>query len=386
MAESSRDDRQLPASEKRLKQARGEGNVPRSRDVSNLLVMLCGLSMLWWMGGALAEGLRHLLGTSFLFDAKIKYDYTDAVHAILGAFGQVAWRLLSILAVICLVAILASAVPGGFNVSTKAIGLKVSRLNPVSGLKRIFSLRNLVEFLKLSLLAGVMGAISGWYLLNKLSQFSILSFMSLGEGLIHAITLVSGGMKWLLLLLAVLAAFDAPFQWFRHRADLKMTREEVKQENRDQDGDPHLKGQIRSRQREAARRRMMSAVPSADIVIVNPTHYSVAIRYDETAGGAPRVVAKGVDEMAMRIQAIARESGVPVLSAPPLARALYAYVDLNHEIPQALYVAVAQVLVYVYQLKRWVPGQAPAPRAPDDLPVPSEMDPKSAKHGRNEQV
>ncbi|MBF1262304.1 MAG: EscU/YscU/HrcU family type III secretion system export apparatus switch protein, partial [Lautropia mirabilis] len=250
-------------------------------------------------------------------------------------------------------------------------------------LKRIFSLRNLVEFLKLSLLASLLGAIGSWYAMDRFPEFAALSHGALAGSVSHAMALVVGGLGLSMLLLFALALFDVPFQWFRHRADLRMTRDEAKREHRESEGDPQLKGQIRSRQREAARRRMLSAVPSADIVVVNPTHYAVAIRYDEAAGGAPRVVAKGLDELAMRIQAIARESGVPVLSAPPLARALYAHVELDQEIPQALYVAVAQVLVYVYQLKRWIPGRSTAPQAPVDLPVPTEMDPKHSEKGKH---
>jgi flagellar biosynthetic protein FlhB len=158
-----------------------------------------------------------------------------------------------------------------------------------------------------------------------------------------------------------------------------MTREEARKESRESEGDPMLRGQIRAKQREISRRRMLAAVPSADIIVVNPTHYAVAIRYDETAMDAPRVVAKGVDILAARIQAIARESNVPVLEAPPLARALYANVEVDQEVPRALYAAIAQVLAYVYQLKRWVPGRTAAPRAPADIEVPAGMDPKAAE-------
>ena len=187
-----------------------------------------------------------------------------------------------------------------------------------------------------------------------------------------------GGFSLLILLLVAIATFDVPFQWFRHRADLRMTREEARKESRESEGDPMLRGQIRAKQREVSRRRMLAAVPSADIVVVNPTHYAVAIRYDESAMDAPRVVAKGVDLLAARIQAIARESNVPVLEAPPLARALYAHVEIDREVPRALYAAIAQVLAYVYQLKRWVPGRTAAPRAPADIEVPPGMDPKAA--------
>lgn len=383
MAETSKEDRQLPASEQRLRKAREEGNVPRSRDVAHLLVMGAGMGALALMGPSLADGMRRLMASTFAFDGQVRLYFLDALQPTLAHFSELGWRTLAILLSVCVAAIAASTIPGGFNLSVKALGVKVSRINPASGLKRILSLRNLVEFLKLSLLASLLGAIGSWYAMDRFPEFAALSHGSLAGSVGHAMALVVGGLGLSMLLLFALALFDVPFQWFRHRADLRMTRDEAKREHRESEGDPQLKGQIRSRQREAARRRMLSAVPSADIVVVNPTHYAVAIRYDEAAGGAPRVVAKGLDELAMRIQAIARESGVPVLSAPPLARALYAHVELDQEIPQALYVAVAQVLVYVYQLKRWIPGRSTAPQAPVDLPVPTEMDPKHSEKGKH---
>ena len=383
MAETSKEDRQLPASEQRLRKAREEGNVPRSRDVAHLLVMGAGMGALALMGPSLADGMRRLMASTFAFDGQVRLYFLDALQPTLAHFCDLGWRTLAILLSVCAAAIAASTIPGGFNLSVKALGVKISRISPASGLKRIFSLRNLVEFLKLSLLASLLGAIGSWYAMDRFPEFAALSHGSLAGSVGHAMTLVVGGLGLSILLLFALALFDVPFQWFRHRADLRMTRDEAKREHRESEGDPQLKGQIRSRQREAARRRMLSAVPSADIVVVNPTHYAVAIRYDEAAGGAPRVVAKGLDELAMRIQAIARESGVPVLSAPPLARALYAHVELDQEIPQALYVAVAQVLVYVYQLKRWIPGRSTAPQAPVDLPVPTEMDPKHSEKGKH---
>ena len=384
MAETSKEDRQLPASEKRLQQARQEGNVPRSRDAAHLLVMAAGIGTLVMMGPSLAAGTRRLMASTFAFDGQVRAHFLDALQPVLAHFGALGWRVLVILLSVCAAAIAASTIPGGFNLAFKALGVKPSRLNPMGGLKRIFSLRNLVEFLKLALLASLLGAIGSWYVSDRFPAFAALSHAGRLAGATgEAMSLVTGGLGLLLMLLFGLALFDVPFQWFRHRADLRMTRDELKREHRESEGDPQLKGQIRSRQREAARRWMLSAVPSADIVVVNPTHYAVAIRYDEAAGGAPRVVAKGLDELAMRIQALARESGVPVLSAPPLARALYAHVELDQEIPQALYVAVAQVLVYVYQLRRWVPGRSAPPAEPVDLPVPAEMDPKYSGKGED---
>ena len=180
----------------------------------------------------------------------------------------------------------------------------------------------------------------------------------------------------MVLLLFFSALIDVPLKWWRHRYKLRMTHQEGREEMRESEGDPQVKGQIRARQREVAMARMMAAIPQADVVITNPTHFAVAIRYDETRMGAPRVVAKGADHLAARIREIAKAAAVPMVEAPPLARALYAKVDIDREIPEALYTAVAQVLAYVFQLRRWVPGRGPMPSVPDDLPVPAGLDPK----------
>ncbi|MGE0801865.1 MAG: flagellar biosynthesis protein FlhB [Lautropia sp.] len=379
-SETSKEDRQLPASERRLRQAADEGRVARSRDAAHVLVLGAGVGTVILAGANLRGDLIALLRQSVRFDQAIRGEVLEATARLAAPLSAVLLPLALILGVTTVGAIAAGAIPGGLQLSWKALGFKGSRLDPIGGVKRIFSLRNLVEFGKLALLAVVFGLIGVWFAAATLPEFAALSLGSLAASVGAAASLVNGGLGLLILLLVALAVFDVPFQWFRHRSELKMTREEARQEAKETEGDPHVRGQIRSRQREAARRRMLAAVPAADVVVVNPTHYAVAIRYDDSMG-APRVVAKGVDLLAARIQAIAREAGVPVLEAPPLARALYAHVELDHEVPRALYAAIAQVLAYVYQLKRWVPGRAPMPAEPTDLPVPAGMDPKQAEAG-----
>jgi flagellar biosynthetic protein FlhB len=288
---------------------------------------------------------------------------------------QATLLLLLVMGVTMVGAIAAGAIPGGLNFAPQALGFKASRLSPLGGLKRIFSIRGLVDLVKLMVLAVVLGLVGTWFASTTLPEFATLSLGSLNGSVGAASRLVLGGFSLLILVLVAIAAFDVPFQWFRHRTDLRMTREEARKEHRESEGDPLLRGHVRSKQREVSRRRMLAAVPAADIVVVNPTHYAVAIRYDEASMDAPRVVAKGVDILAARIQAIAREAGVPVLQAPPLARALYANVELDQEVPRALYAAIAQILAYVYQLARWVPGRSPAPAEPSDIEVPAGMDP-----------
>ena len=377
-SEASREDKQLPATDRRLQQAAEEGNVARSRDAGHVIVLGAGLGTLVICGAAIRTDLTRLLRSALDFDQVVRSDVGTVASRILPGIAEALLMSAVVLGIGALGAIAASAIPGGIHVSGKALDFKTERLNPMSGLQRIFSLRNLVEFLKLGVLAVVLGAVAAWFTVSSMPEFASLSLGAFDSAIVSSTLLVVGGFALLLLVLVAVALFDVPFQWFRHRADLRMTRDEVRREMRETDGDPHQKAHRRARQREISQRRMMSAVPTADIVIVNPTHYAVAIRYEEGRMGAPRVVAKGVDVLAARIQAIAREAGVPVLRAAPLARALYAHVDLDDEVPQALYAAIAQVLAYVYQLRNWVPGRGKAPMEPVDLPVPAALDPHQA--------
>ena len=375
-SDASKEDKQLPASDRRLQQAAEEGNVARSRDAGHVLVFGTGIGALALVGGAIRGDLVGLLRDTFRFDASVRGDMWEVLRQMASPMYHAGGSVLIVMMATMVGAVAAGAIPGGINFAPEALGFKASRLSPLGGLKRIFSLRGFVDFIKLAILAIVLGLIGVWFVSASLPEFASLSLGSLNSSLASATHLVVGGFSLLILLLAAIATFDVPFQWFRHRADLRMTREEARKETRESEGDPLLRGHLRSKQREVSRRRMLAAVPSADIVVVNPTHYAVAIRYDEAAMDAPRVVAKGVDILAARIQAIARESNVPVLEAPPLARALYANVEIDQEVPRTLYAAIAQVLAYVYQLKRWVPGRTAAPQAPGDLDVPPGMDPQ----------
>ena len=377
-SDASKEDKQLPASERRLQQAAEEGNVARSRDAGHVLVLGAGVGTLALAGAGIRGDLVGLVRHSLHFDASARGDTWEVLRQVAAPIEGAVALVLMVMVIGAVGAVAAGAIPGGINFAPDSLGFKASRLSPLGGIKRIFSLRGFVEFLKLAALAVVLGLIGAWFVSSTLPEFASLSLGSLQSSLGSATSLVLGGFSLLILVLVAIATFDVPFQWFRHRADLRMTREEVRKESRESEGDPMLRGQIRAKQREVSRRRMLAAVPAADIVVVNPTHYAVAIRYEEGSMDAPRVVAKGVDILAARIQAIARESNVPVLEAPPLARALYAHVEVDQEVPRALYAAIAQVLAYVYQLKRWVPGRTAAPKAPADIEVPPGMDPKVA--------
>jgi len=373
--ENSREDKKLPASEKRLREAREEGQVARSRDFGHAVLFgLTGLTMVLF-AGYLGNNSLALVSRGLRFDRSLSFS-TEALAGWLGELGGLALSICLPIGVAGIVAaVVAAAVPGGFAWTGKTLGPKWSKISPLAGLKRIFSRDHLVDSIRLSVLVIGLALVAGAYVWWQGGAFAALLAMAPEHAVRLAPGLVVQGAGWLLLLLVFVALVDVPMQWFRHRTNLKMTFEQARKEHKETEGDPHVKAQRRQRQREMSAGRMMTQVPMADVVVTNPTHYAVALKYDEAATGAPRVVAKGADHVAARIRELAAESGVPMLEAPPLARALYAHVDVDAEIPATLYNAVAQVLAYVYQLRAAVGQRAPA--APTDLPVPAELDPQS---------
>lgn len=380
--EASREDRQLPASERRIQKAREEGRVARSRDLGHFAVLGAALVGAAATGPSIARETIAMVRGALTFgrQAVMTPQHLPEAIASLGADAFVA--TLPLVAGLSVVAIAATTIPGGVVLSTKPLDFDPSRLNPSSGLKRLFSVRGAFDLARLLVLSLALAAIGSWFVATSLPEFAGLAVRPLAQGLSGGASLMGAGLVALVAVLAAVALVDVPFQWFRHRADLKMTHQEARQEAKESDGDPMVRGRMRARQREIAGRRMLAAVPTADVVVTNPTHYAVAIRYDESAAGAPRVVAKGADLLAARIRELAAQAGVPLLEAPPLARALYAHVDVDREIPAALYNAVAQVLAWVYQLRHraGVPGSAPA--APGRIEVPPELDPAArAGHG-----
>ncbi|MCC7059948.1 MAG: flagellar biosynthesis protein FlhB [Burkholderiaceae bacterium] len=371
----SREDRQLPASERRLQKAREDGRVARSRDLGHFVVLGSALLAAVALGPSLAREAIAMVRNGLRFERlhELSPERLPTLFASIGLDALMA--ALPLVAGLAAAAIASTLVPGGLVLSGKPLEMDLSKLSPMKGLARIFSLRGAFELGQLIVLALALAAIGSWFVVTGLPEFAGLAARPLGQALDGGASLMGAGLAAMVAVLAVVALADVPFQWFRHRADLRMSFQEARQEAKESDGDPVMRGRLRARQREIAGRRMLSAVPGADVVITNPSHYAVAIRYDDAAMGAPRVVAKGADLLAGRIREVARQAGVPLFEAPPLARALYAHVELDREIPGALYTAVAQVLAYIYQLKHWAPGRGTAPVAPHELEVPPTMDP-----------
>ncbi len=375
MAEDSDLERTEQPSQRRLDQAREEGQVARSRELSTFAVLWAGGAGLWVMGSALYTQLTKLLHDGLTLDTKLAF-HTDLLLPRLYTLSmETLVAFLPFLLLLLATAALSPLLLNGWLFSLRPLIPNFSKLNPAAGIGRMFSTHGLVELAKAigkSLVVGGVGAWAIWH--NKdavmllVTQPAAVSIPHLGYLMWMSFAAIMGGM---LLIVAV----DVPFQLWDHNSKLKMTKEEVRQEAKESEGDPQVKGRIRSMQREMARRRMMAEIPTADVVVTNPTHYSVALRYSEGGMKAPVVVAKGSHLLAARIKEIAIANNVPILEAPPLARALHKHTELGQTIPEALYTAVAEVLAYVYQLRRYRQGGAAMPEEPRDLPVPPQLDP-----------
>lgn len=379
---SEAQDRNLPASARKKSKAREDGNVPRSRDLAHFAAV-GGVAGLLLMGGpAFSHWAQGLLSTGLRFDQR----HVMATPAMAERLAELVWQMLTVVIPLGLVmaaaAVLASLWVGGWNFTWKALGMRLDRVNPLDGVKRLFNKQHLLDTGKLCLLALALGAIGALYLKLHWAELTGLLALSLPAALAQAAHLLAGGLLMLVGVLFFAALIDVPLQKWLWADRLKMSHEEVKQEHKEQEGSPEVKAKVRARMREMSRRRMLAAVPQANLVVMNPQHFAVALRYDEARGGAPRVIAKGADLLALRIKDIARASNVPVLRAPPLARALYTHVPLDQEIPAALFAAVAQVLAFVFRLQRDPSaGGTPIVDGMYDLSrsveVPAELDPKA---------
>ena len=374
MAEDSDLEKTEPASPRRLEKAREEGQVARSRELGTFLAIMVGAGSLWFGAEHMYRTLNGVLRGGLWFDPRIARDTTVMIDQAGDAAWQALILVLPIFGLLALVGVFSSVALGGFLLSPKALEPKFERMNPLKGFKRLFAMQTLIELIKTiakALLIGTVGVMVIWHYRGDMLS---LTHMAPTEALVRGLGLVALCCLLIAASLIIVVLIDVPWQLWNHYKQLRMSREDVKQEHKESDGDPHVKGRIRQQQREMARRRMMSAVPGADVVVTNPTHYAVALRYLEGQGGAPTVVAKGSGLIAARIRELAAEHRVATLEAPPLARALYHHVPLDHEIPAALYSAVAEVLAWVYQLRRWHEGAGAPPTAPRALPVPSELD------------
>ncbi|MDO6385169.1 MULTISPECIES: flagellar biosynthesis protein FlhB [unclassified Uliginosibacterium] len=378
MAEGSDLEKTEPASGRRIEQARADGQVPQSRELASFLTMISAVLTLlvvsrWMvahasalMRGGLSFGREQSFNSEYMYEQLLRLSI-DALTALLPFF-----------VVMLVAAVAAPVMMGGLIFSFKAFQLDLNRLDPLNGLKRMASMHGVAELVKGLLKSGLIGSIGCWVLWSQRGEIVALMSMPLESGMSMFGDMLLMSLLWVVASLALVAALDVPFQLWRYYEGLKMTKEELKQEYKEMEGDPQLKARIRARQRDMARRRMMAAVPKADVVVTNPTHYAVALKYEAGAMGAPTVVAKGADLVAQAIRELAQEHKVPLLEAPPLARALFRHSEVGDQVPAALYTAVAEVMAYVYQLNHFLAQGGLPPERPHDLDVPPELDPGAA--------
>lgn len=373
MAEDSDDKTEAPTSH-RLEKAREDGQVPRSKELTSILILVVGISIIWIGGEAFARRLSMMLSVGLRFDHNIVNDPNLILSQIILLIKNAVYALLPLIMGVVIMAILAPLMLGGLVFSGKSLQFQFSKLNPLSGIKKLFSAQVAAELVKAMMKALLMGSVAGFYLWHKWPDMMRLMTEAPVTAMASAMNIA--GMCCLLVVLGIIpmVGFDVFWQIYSHIKKLRMSRQDIRDEFKQQEGDPHVKGRIRQMQRAAARRRMMADVPKADVIVTNPTHYAVALQYDENKMSAPKVVAKGSGLIALRIREIGTENRIPMLEAPPLARALYRHAEIGQQIPGQLYSAVAEVLAWVWQLKRWRLTGGQRPVKPENLPVPEALD------------
>ncbi len=376
MAEDSDLERTEEPTGRRIEQAREQGQVPHSRELGTFLVLIVAAGMFWVLGAWFVQRSLVIAQHGLSFSPAIVRDPSMMLVRLGDVSGDALLAFSPLLGALLLAAVLPPFLMNAWVFAPKAFMPDLSRLNPLSGFGRLFSWNSLVELVKAVFKAGLVGGVAALLIWHEREALFSLLGQSLSEALGQAGHLLVFSFLILVATLALIVAIDVPFQLWQYFDKLKMSKEEVKQEMKEMMGDPMVKGRIRSLQMQAARRRMMASVPQADVVVTNPTHYAVALAY-KAGMSAPKVVAKGVGEVALKIREVAAEHGVALLEAPPLARALYRHVDLDADIPGKLYNAVAEVLAYVYQLARWRDGVGAYPTKPAQLDVPPDMVPEA---------
>ena len=375
MADDSDLEKTESASARRLEQAREEGQVPHSRELATFIALMAGVTALYVLGDWAGQRMLHLFRSGLTLERSRAFA-PDAMGQI---FEQLALDALLTLAPLFVVLIVAALVMpflmGGWVFTTKVLTFDVSRLDPLQGLGRMFSTHGLAELVKASLKSVIVASVGVWVVWRERDHLFALMLQPVEESVGEFASLLLLSSLLIVVGLGIIAAMDVPYQLWEYHRKLRMTKEELRQEMKEQEGDPQIKARIRAAQREMSRRRMMSQVPKADVVVTNPTHYSVALHYDPDKAGAPVVVAKGVDLVALNIREVAREHGIPILEAPPLARALYAHCELEDPIPATLYTVVAEVMAYIFQLNHWIAEGGLPPEVPTGLTVPEGLDP-----------
>jgi flagellar biosynthetic protein FlhB len=374
MAEETGQDKTEEPTARRLEQAREKGQVPRSTELTTVLVLILSAVTLFFVGENIVADLGEVMALSFSLTRKQLFDTDAMLNTFIQCIEIMAFDVGIFLAVTLIAALSAPALIGGWNFSGQAMVPKGERMSPLKGVKRIFGPQGLVELAKALGKFILIGAISTailWSIRDQLltlgRQEAEVAMADLGYLTLTVFLAITSS-------LILIALIDVPFQLWNHSRQLRMTKQEVKDEMKDSEGNPEVKGRIRRLQVQMSQQRMMQDIPSADVVITNPTHYAVALKYDQTKTGAPLVVAKGADLISQQIRMVAEHNEVPILSAPPLTRAVYYSTEIGDEIPSGLYIAVAQVLAFVFQLRRYRKQGGNKPHLnTEDLPIPDDL-------------
>lgn len=375
--EQGSQDKNLPATERKLQKAREEGQVSRSEDLKHLAVLLAGAFAILTLSPVMFDQLKQSLVRHLTFNHltvqqtnSMMLRLTDAT--MVGVGGSLVFAFLIVCA-----AVLASLAVGGWVASLKAIEPQFSKINPLTGLMNMFSKKKLISVAKMSLMTVILFAVAAHYLNSSIESVTMLILQPSSSAFPQLMRWLTTGLGLMFLVVFLAALIDVPLQKYLYAEEMKMSFQEMKEEGKQTEGNPQLKGKIKQKQREIANRSSIKAVPKADFVVMNPTHFAVAVLYDEQTMGAPQVISKGADLLAMKIRDIAKQNDVPVLQSPMLARALYAHAELNQDIPSALFLAVAQVLAYIYRLRAAMRGQGPMPLDVPQPDIPPELDPLS---------
>jgi flagellar biosynthesis protein FlhB len=373
MAEDSDQEKTEEPTSKRREDAQKKGQIARSRELNTFVMLMTSAALLLTLGKEMGNGLLSMMRTQFQLSRKVIFDPASLIIFLKQDMIDAAILVAPFIAVLVIAAIVAPLALGGWVFSWEAIVPKAEKLDPIKGLARLFALRGLIELGKALLkflLIFVVAVFLSKYFINELTG---LGTEPLGESISHGLNII--GISFLILSasLVLVVVFDVPYQLWDHSKKLKMTLQEIKDEMKESEGSPEVKARQRRTQRDMAQNRMMTQVPKADVIVTNPSHYAVALKYDQDSGGAPKLVAKGVDLIAAQIRLLATGADVPLVVSPPLARALYYSTEVDREIPRGLYLAVAQVLAYVYQLKTARENRWDEPLPPGNIKVPDEF-------------
>jgi flagellar biosynthesis protein FlhB len=375
MAEESDLEKSEPASPARLEKAREEGQVARSRELVTFVMLATAMGALWATGAMMGGHFSSALRNGLQFERASAFDASHMMVQAGTAVLHALQALMPLLAMMLVAALVAPMMLGGWLFSTKSLAPTFSKMNPIAGIGRMFSTESLAELVKTIVKSLLVGGVAWWVISAEVGDIMALMSEPVHAALPHTLKLVAMTCALIIGSLLLVALIDVPYQLWSHHRKLRMSREDLRQEQKENDGDPQVKAQIRRQQQQMAKRRMMAEVPKADIIVTNPTHFAVALKYHDKEMRAPRVVAKGADLVALRIRALAEEHKIPILEAAPLTRALYRHTKLGDEVPAALYAAVAEVLAWAYQLNHQLSEGGTAPRAPQNLPVPESLDP-----------